>query len=199
MDINRLSKNASAIINMFKAVFNTPEGLDVQRALLFAAGLAGHACHNAVKANNEAFAVAETTDHKRYYMGDAVNQYLLEGKYSVLAFCNGFFEGFAKGEIRPDAIGLVKKAVSVIGNSSYKIWDIYQPGYVYAEIKNCWDGIYSNMTAVYCQSPQEWPVLFAIVLQNIMIIASETMPKPAVYSLALECAIYISKMDNDSV
>lgn len=199
MDIERLSKNASAIINMFKHVFTTPQGFDVRKALLFASGLAGYACHQAVKANNEPFVVAETTDHKRFYMGDALNQYLLEGKYSVLAFCNGFFDNFAKGAARPDVIEIVKKAIAEIGNPDYKIWESYPPDYVYSEIKNCWEGIYANMTAVYCQNPQEMPVLFAIVLQNIMIIASQAAPGATIYSLALECAIYISKMDDDSI
>lgn len=199
MDIERLSKNASAIINMFKSVFNTPRGFDVRKALLYASGLAGYACHQTVKANHEPFVVAETTDHKKFYMGDAINKYLLEDQYSVLSFCNGFFDNFAKGETRPDAIEIIKKEVSVIGDKNYKIWDIYQPNDVYSEIKDCWDGIYHNMTAEYCQSPQEWPVLFAIVLQNIMIIASQAVPAPVLYSMALECAIYISKMDLDSI
>ncbi|MCH5282013.1 MAG: hypothetical protein J1E61_11165 [Lachnospiraceae bacterium] len=199
MDINQLSKSASAIINMFKGVFNTPKGFDIQKALLYASGLAGYACHQAVKANNESFVVVGTVDNKKFYMGDALNKYLLEDKYSVLSFCNGFFDNFAKGEFRPDPIEIVKKEVAVIGDNNYKIWNIYQPKDVYCEIRNCWEGIYDNMTAVYCQSPQEWPVLFAIVLQNIMITASEAIPAPVLYNMALECAIYVSKMDSDSI
>ncbi len=55
MDMNRLSNKASAIINMFKSVFNTSEGFDVQKAPIYASGLAGYACHQAVKANKEFF------------------------------------------------------------------------------------------------------------------------------------------------
>lgn len=199
MDINQLSKSASAIINMFKSVFHTPKGLNIQGSLLYASGLAGYACHQAVKTSNETFVVVGTADHKKFYMGDALNKYLLEDKYSVLAFCNGFFDNYAKGETRPDAIEIVKKGAAVIGDNNYKIWNMLQPKDVYCEIKNCWDGIYDNMTAVYCQSPQEWPVLFAIVLQNIMVMALEVIPAPDLYSMALECAVYVSKMDDDSI
>ena len=199
MDINRLSKSASAIINMFKSVFHTPNGLDIHKSLLYASGLAGYACHQAVKAGNENFVVVGTKDNKNFYMGDALNKYLLEDKYSVLAFCNGFFDHFAKGVTRPDAIEIVKKGVAVIGDNSYKIWNIYDPKNLYFEIKNCWDGSYDNMTAVYCESPQEWPVLFAIVLQNIMIIALEAAPPAALYNMVLECAVYVSKLDSDSI
>lgn len=199
MDVNQLSKGALAIINMFKSVFNTSKGLDIQKSLLYASGLAGYACHQAVKASNETFVVVGTSDNKKFYMGDALNKYLLEDKYSALAFCNGFFSNFAKGESRPDAIEIVKKEIAVIGDKNYKIWNIHQPKEVYSEIKNCWDGIYDNMTAVYCQSPQEWPVLFAVVLQNIMLIALDAIPAATLYNMALECAIYISKMDSDSI
>lgn len=200
MDINRLSNKATAIINMFKSVFDTPKGFDVRKALFYASGLAGYACHQAVKANHETFVVVgSSSDNKKFYMGDALNKYLLEDKYSVLAFCNGFFDNFAKGETRPDAIEIVKKAITVMYDEHYRIWNIYQPKDAYCAIKDCWDGIYDNMTAVYCQSPQEWPVLFAIVLQNIMITALEEIPAPALYNLALECAVYVSKMDSDSI
>ncbi len=198
MDINRLSNKATAIINMFKSVFNTSKGFDIQKALIYASGLAGYACHQTVKANNETFVVIGTSDNRKFYMGDALNKYLLEDKYSVLAFCNGFFDNFSKGESRPDAIEIVKAEITAIGDDNYKIWNIYQPKDVYCEIKNCWDGIYNNMTAVYCQSPQEWPILFAIVLQNIMVIALGAIPAPILYNMVLECAIYISKMDSDS-
>ena len=203
MDVNQLSKGALAgalaIVNMLKSIFNTSTGFDIQKSLLYASGLAGYACHQAVKAGNETFVVVETSDHKKFYMGDALNKYLLEDKYSVLAFCNGFFSNIAKGESRPDALEIVKKVIAVIGDKNYKIWNIYQPNEAYSEIKNCWDGIYDNMIAAYCQSPQEWPVLFAVVLQNIMLIAIDTIPIATLYNMVLECAIYISKMDSDPI
>lgn len=200
MDINRLSNKATAIISMFKSVFNTPEGFDIQKALIYASGLAGYACHQAVKANHETFVViGGSSDNKKFYMGDDLNKYLLEDKHSVLAFCNGFFDNFAKGESRPDVLKIVKKEITEIYNDHYKIWNIFKPKDVYCAVKECWDGIYDNMTAVYCQNPQEWPVLFAIVLQNIMITALEVIPASTLYTTALECAIYISKMDSDSI
>ncbi len=198
MDLNRLSHNASAIINMFKHVFNTPQGLDLQTALLYAAGLAGYACHQAVRTKQGRFVIAEMKNGKKYYMGDDLNHYLLEGQYSVLNFCNGYFDHFAKGT-RPDALASVKKAVTVLGDPDYRIWDRYPPAEVYAQVKNCWDGIYDNMTAVYCESPEEWPVLFAIVLQNIMVLGTQTVPADTLYTMALECALFLSKMDTESL
>ncbi len=201
MDLNRLSQNAGAIISMFKSVFDTPQGLDIYKALAFASGLAGHACHMAVKANNEEFIVVggEPASSKKFYLGEALNRYMYENEYSVLSFCNGFFEHCAKGEECPAIEDFVKKGVTVLYDDTYRIWGKLDPKDVYNEITGCWNGIYENMTAVYCESPEEWPVLFAIVLQNIMVLAMEVAPAKTLYEMALECAIYVSKMDNDSI
>jgi hypothetical protein len=42
-------------------------------------------------------------------------------------------------------------------------------------------------------------VLYGIVLQNIMSEVARIMPVSKVYNMALECAIYVSKMDDDSI
>ena len=55
------------------------------------------------------------------------------------------------------------------------------------------------MTGKYCETPDEMPVLFSIVLQNIMVTAGHIAPKPLVYSMALECACFLAKMDDDSL
>ncbi len=200
MDLERLSRNASAIIKMFQSVFDTPQGLDLPKAMLYAAGLAGYACHRAVIANGESFVVAETKDGKKYYMGEHLNHYLLEGEYSVLKFCNGYFEKFAKkDEVCPDALAIVKKSAAALGDPGYRIWGRYTPENAYSLVKECWDGIFETMTKPYCENPSEWPVLYAIVLQNIMVIGTEALSAPVLYAMAVECMLYVSKMDESTI
>ena len=199
MDLERLGNNASAIINMFKNVFNTPMGIDLKKTLLYASGLAGYACHQVVKINKEPYELVKTVDGKNFYMGDSVNKYLLGGRYSILSFCDGFFQSFGNGGICPDPVNIVRNTTSAIGNNDYKIWNEYLPQNVYIEINKCWNGIFNNMIAKYCESPEEWPVLFAIVLQKVMIMASKMVSPAELYRMSLECAVYISKMDNDSI
>ncbi len=199
MDLNRLSRNASAIIKMFQNVFNTPQGFDLQKAMLYAAGLAGYACHKAVIANGEKFDVIGTENGKVYYMGDALRRYTLEGERSVLNFCDGFFEHFAKGEQCPDPHEIVRNATAVLGDPNYRIWGRYTPENAYELVKECWDGIYENMTKPYCENPSEWPVLYAIVLQNIMVMGLQVLPAAKLYTMAMECVLYVSKMDDNSL
>lgn len=197
--VQRLSSQAGHIIAMLKDVFHTAQGLDHWKALLYASGLAGFACHQAVKANHESFVVVETNAGRKYFFGDDVNKYLMEDKYSVLCFMNGIYEHVCPGKAAPDIHGVIKNAVSVIGNGDYKIWNVYVPEEVFKEIKSCWDGIYENMTAKYCKNPFEWPILYGIVLQNIMLEAMKAVSPENVYIAALECALYISKMDVESL
>lgn len=199
MDIDRLIEHAGHIVAMFKHVCETPKGIDLRRALLYAAGMAGMACHMAVKQTGKPFVVAGTADGRSFYLGDALNAYLLEGQYSVLSLCNGFFSHYAEGEEKPDAMAIVANVAQNLGNDSYRIWNQLDPDAAYRAVKDCWVGIYDNMTGKYCETPDEMPVLFAIVLQNIMATAAQVAPKPAVYAMALECACYIAKMDDDSL
>lgn len=199
MDTEALRLNAGRIIAMFQHVFQTPQGTDAAKMLLYAAGMAGHACHEAVKAEGKPFTVVTVKDGRKYYMGDALNHYLLEDRYSVLAYLDGFFEHFAAGEQKPDAKAAVIRAVQVLGTEEERIWGLYPPQEIYPHIRECWDGIYANMTGKYCSTPQEMPVLFGIVLQNVMAQVPEKVPRAEVYAMALNCALIISKMDEDSL
>lgn len=198
-DIKRIAGNAVNIAEMLKERFSGPFGLDNKKILMLSSGIAGYACHQAVMANKLPYNLVTATDGRKFYMGDSVNKYLLDGKYSVLSWCDGFFETAGKFFTKPDPMEVVKKEVNAVANKEYRIWDSESPVVTYKEVQACWEGIYDNMTAKYCNKPDEWPVLYGIVLQNIMLEVSRIMTISDVYEKALECAIYISRMDEDSL
>ena len=192
--VKRLAGNAGNIIAMLKDVLRGPNGLDMKFPLLYAAGLAGYACHQAVKAEHSTFAVAEMKNGKRFYFGDDVNHYLLEDQYSVWSFCQAVSHN--KNE---EMLAIVTHVVQSVGTDELMIWNM-TPDSVYQKIKECWDGIYTNMTDRYCKNPSEWPILYGIVLQNIILQAVEAgAPCEEAGRMAMECAIVISRMDDDSI
>ena len=197
--ISRLGKNAGHIIYMLKSVLSTHENSINWKLLAHASGLAGYACHKAVVENHEEFVLLGTNNGKKYYFGDSVNKYLLENKLSVLCFINGAYNYICPGKELPDASTTIKRAVSVVGDDKYKIWDRYLPEEVFKAIKECWDGIFENMTSKYCKNPSEWPILFGIVLQNIMLGEMKFSNPENIYSAVLECTLFVSKMDVDSL
>lgn len=192
--LERLKEPAGSIIEMLKGVFKTERGIDIQRVVLYASGLAGIACHEAVKANRGSFQVAETKDGKKYYFGDDLNKYLLESQYSVNSFCDGIHK-----LPEADTMAIVQKVAATVGTDNFKIWNSLIPADVYKQVKSCWDGIFDNMIGKNCQSAAEWPVLMGIVLQNVMATAFTVAPKDEVAKMAKECAFILSKMDQDSI
>ena len=191
--LKRLSGHAGNVLNMFKAYFNTPNGIDIRRALIFTAALAGHACHQAVKADKGSFAVVTTKDGKCFYFGDDLNRYLLEDRLSVVNFI------LAVSDIsQDDVLAIVAGFANQVGAEDITVCG-YGPKSLYEQVNSCWEGIFVNMTSQYCKTPPEWPILYSIVLQNIMLMAFDAgAPKDEVGKIAIESAVAVSKMDKDS-
>lgn len=191
--LDRLCGEAGHLIEMFRHYFSTPQGVDLRRALVFTAALAGHACHRAVKAENGTFAVVTDRDGKNYYFGDDLNRYLLENSMSVAGFCTA-----VTGLTREDVLAAVAGCANAVGSEDHTVCG-YDPGVLYREVSDCWDGIFDNMTARYCKTPSEWPVLYGIVLQNFLMTALDAgAPEEEAGRIALVSAVYMSKLDRDS-
>ena len=190
--LKRISANAGNAVNMFKAYFNTPKGLDARMALIFTSALAGFSCHKAVEANHEKFMRVTTDSGKNYYFGDDLNRYLIESSLNVIGFIT------AVTEIgRDDVLTIVSDFANNVGND-FKVCG-FEPKDLYDQVSECWDGIFDNMTSRYCKSPSEWPILFGIVVQNILMTAiGAGAPKDEAGKIAVECAVAVSKMDKDS-
>lgn len=191
-DVKRLSRDAGHMIAMFEQVYK-----DKMECLRVVSALAGCACHEAVKANKERFTTIQMKDNREYYFGDDLNYYLLEGSFSVFSFAGGYYEAKTGIKGTPNMKGLVENATASIGDDQYKVWNQEAPEQLYTRVKECWQGIFSNMTGKYCKNAAEWPILFGIVLQNIMFRA-ETEPEE-VFNKAMESALVISKMDDKSI
>lgn len=192
--MTRLCSHAGNIINMLKHVLTGKNGIDMYIVSLYAAGLAGIACHEAVKELGEPMAEVSCANGKKYYMGDSVNKYLLEDKYSVAAFATAITQ-----MPQSAVLAIVMKQASAVGSDNFTVAGNMDPEDLYKNIKACWDGIKAKMTLQYCKKPQEWPVLYGIVLQNIM---KESLPyasKEAVFGTAVDVACALSKMDQESL
>ena len=191
----RLAENAGYFVEMFKAAFKAPQGyIDATQALIFTASIAGYACHQAVKAEKGTFAVVTDKNGKKYYFGDAVNKYLLEDNLSVVGFCTA-----VTGVSQEEVLAIVAKAAAAVGDESYTLFG-YDLKDLYKKVDECWKAVHDRMIAKYCKSPSDWPVMFGIVLQNILNMSLKAgAPEDEAGRIAIECAVVISKMDDDSL
>lgn len=192
--INRLMKGAGNVIAMLKGVLAGKNGTDMFIVTVYAAGLAGIACHEAVKATSGAFEVIECKNGKKYFMGDALNKFLHEDKYSVTGGCRAITEAPKEA-----LLALITNQTKTLGSDEFKLGGNMDPVDVYKQVKSCWDGIYNNITVKYCEKPEEWPVLYGIVLQNIMSESLKLVSKEALFNTAVDVACGLSKMDSESL
>lgn len=192
-DIQRLAGDAGRIVAMFEEVKKNPE-----ERLMLAAGMAGYACHQAVKENKEPLIFTETKDGKKFFFGDAVNFYLLENPYSVLNLLSGYYKNKTDKEVSSSDIKkFVSQGINNIADKDFLLAKRFHPSDIYQMVFDCWHGIYDNMTSRYCKTADEWSVLYAIVLQNIL---NHMDGKPEqLFNKAVECALYLSKMDYTSI
>lgn len=192
--LDRLCKHAGNTIAMLKNVLSGPNGCDMYIVTLYAAGLSGIACHEAVKATDKEITVVVTKDGKKYFMGDELNKYLHENKFSVTSMVRA-----VTGSSEKALISILTRQAQVIGSEEFVVNGNMDPKDLYKNIKSCWDGIFNNMTVKYCQSPEEWPIFFGIVLQNIIAESLQYVSKDAIFNTVVDVACALSKMDIESL
>ena len=191
--IGKLTANAGNIIEMLKHALRSEKGLDMTTVLLFAAGLSGIACHEAVKAYQGHFELVTTKGGRKYYFGDEVNKYLFENDNAVVPLITA-----VSGNSKEEVEGIIKECAENITTDDNSFGSIGSEQF-YQSVKQCWDGIFNNMTGKYCNDASEWPILFGIVLQNIILQSIQVgAPKEEAGKMAIECAYLLSKIDDDT-
>ncbi len=198
LNLKELTECAGKIIELFHTVIRK-DGKESRNAMIvYACAMAGYACHQAVKQGGGEFVLLTTKDGRHFFVGDDVNFYLLENPYSVYSFLSGWFERANRARKSPDPSSVVARCASAIGNDDYRICDLYTPEKVYTAARDCWNGIFENLILHYCPEPHKWPVLFAIVLQNILLNTTGG-DQEKLFKFCLEIILFISKMDDDSL
>ncbi len=193
---------AEDIWNMLIKAFTEPDGrINAKAVLLWASGLAGFVCQvsawEKARLNGkspELFSV-QTKDGKNFYMGDSINNPLLSDQNSIWNLAAGICQKLEPSRPLPNIKELVKQTVDMIGNENYKMWNEINPELMVKEYGDFWKLI-KNKVADYCKSPDEWPLLFGLVLQKaLQMTVKVTPPEQNCLEMAMENALFTSKMD----
>lgn len=193
---------AENIWNLLMSAFKEPDGrINAKAVLLWTSGLAGYACQASAweKARldgkkPELFSV-QTKNGKNFYMGEGINSPLLSGQNSVWNLAAGIYQKLEPSRPLPDIKDLVQKSAAVIGNEDYKVWNEIDPYQMVKEYGQCWKLIEDIVTSC-CKSPDEWSLLFGLVLQKaLQMTVKVTPPGQNCLEMAMENALFTSKMD----
>lgn len=190
-DIDRLSQYGDQIAALYKQAKSDP-----MERIMLAAGMAGFSCHQAVKYQKWQFVVIGMDDGTKFYMGDAVNYYLLENPFSVASSLVAYYMYQTKSSTAPDVISIVRQGVNNLSDKNFLFLNRFHPSDVYKEVIDFWKEKYNNISA-WCRTSEEWPVLFSKALQSTLNEINQPVEK--LYNLAMECALYLSKMDDTSI
>lgn len=192
-----LSRLAAAAEKMYEAIAReiaTDGQVDMRQMIMTTAGLAGYACHQAVLAGNEQQVKVETDSGKCFYFGDAVNRYVFENKTSIFSFVKSLTKMTVEQAVSIDA-----HVSKFVGTKYVRVMGLF-PEKAYGYIKACWEGLFEQAIEKSCKSYEEWPVLMGVLLQNVLYKAIEAgAPAKDVSMMAMESAIVLSKMDDDSI
>jgi len=96
-------------------------------------------------------------------------------------------------------LSIITRQATTLGSESFVVNGNMNLNDLYRNVKDCWDGIYANMTSKYCKNPDEWPILFGIVLQAVIIEASNYASKESIFNTTVDVACALSKFDKESL
>ena len=190
--ITRFINESKPVVEMIKSKYSHPDGVDPADALIFAASLAGFACHQAVKEEGGKFSVT-TAKSGKYYRGSAINKYLGAGYYSLVGAIQ-IYAKLSNEELRDFFYTFDDR----IEEKGWAMRDI-EPKKFYLEIKEFWESIYTEHTRKCCKEPSDYQLYFAMVLQRFLDLALRCgAPKEDVGKISLECTCFMAIVDDDS-
>ncbi len=196
-DINKICEVAGRILDYLSSSFEKDGEADNLFLLSFASGLAGVSCYEAAKAGGAEFTNIEIGTGEKFYFSDKVNEYLFTSEYSIKSCILGFCANVNPGKELPVIDTAMMKIATAIGNPDYLICDMVEPKPLYENSKRCWDDMYESALKDSLE-PEDWPLLFGIVVQNIMAKCLSEMPIEQLSQFAFECAIFLSKIGEDT-
>lgn len=195
---------------LFRALDND-DGVHIETALAILGALGGFACQMSVRegiakgwraAEANAFMAVEATNGKKYYFGDAINEPLAEGQYSIWSFAAGAAQ-LMKSEELPDIDNIFEHVAATIGTS-----DFGQPRYPEGHaaeggspvmwIRHYWPAL-MPIAAQFCEKPEEWPVLFGAAIQQAILMAEDVLEPVVAVSIVMETAVPMSKIDPEEI
>jgi hypothetical protein len=187
--------------SLIKVLQTDPHGVRAELLVGVPAMLSGFACQAATWESlvvngrhpvQSVFALVQTDDGTTYPFSDPMNKLLLEDQYSVWGLTLAI--GKAKtDQPMPDVLDTVQHVAKSIGSPEFgqpRLPQGLSLGHNSALdiVQHAWPR-FLPLLGLCCAIPEEWPVLYAIALQQAIDQAQSVIPPDAAVALAIECAV----------
>jgi hypothetical protein len=181
-------------------------GVHIETLLCAVGSLAGYSVQASVREllvkqggepEEKVFVIANGSDGKKYFFGDALNKPLAEDQYSVWNLAAGVATHLGcQQPVKVEEI--FKHVAATVGGPEFGIPRIPEgrrPGDPPSSwVKHAWPKALATVQD-YCESPSEWPASFGIAIQEVMTQAKGVIDPCLALSIVMECAIPMSKVD----
>ncbi len=183
-----------------------PRGVHIETLLCAVGSLAGYSVQASVRellvkrggeAEETVFVIANGSDGKKYFFGDALNKPLAEDQFSVWSLAAGVATHLGCQQ-QVDVEEIFKHVAATVGGPEFGIPRIPE-GHRPADppsnwVKHAWPKALATVQD-YCESPLEWPVACGIAIQEVMSQAKGVIDPCLALTIIMECAIPMSKVD----
>lgn len=195
---------ADYVLNTLIEILKDENGVHAETMLCVLGSLAGYSCQICVREYNilnglnefENFHIAYCKNGEKYFYGDILNKYVAEGENSVWKLITIAVSDLNKS--CPDIIEIFEYVTKVIGTDKFGIIRFPNGQYVDYKLKivlvKLWPKIFLNIKK-YCKSPEEYPVLFGLALQKVIVLTKDVISADIAAKIAMECVISMSKFD----
>jgi len=193
------------IFQRIAGVLKGERGVHAESLLALLGALAGYACQFSVREQNlksgakspvSGLTIATGADGRKYYFGDALNRPLAEDRYSVWSLTAGTVEQL--GKPLPDLVDIFKHATATVGSAEFGIPRLPE-GHRAGDLPiNYLRAIWPKILPVaqrFCDEPAHLPMVFGLAIQNAILMAKDVIDPTLAGTIALECAVPMSKVD----
>lgn len=184
------------------------KGVQVESLIILLSSIAGFACQMAIREGlvnsgkitaKEAFIVAKTKDGRKYFLSEMTNHRLVKDQHSFYGIV-GYGAQMSGCTKMPDVIEIFEYISSTLGSDIIRMPAGFNaPRFSPFEYVSMLWPTYQKMLAKECDDPDQWPILFSFALQEILILAKGVIDPAIAFSVALETAVLMSKIDPQEV
>jgi len=205
---------AANLLTVFKQAYahslpDGRQGIHIETLLSSLGAMAGFGCQIAVREGvvktgimplERAFVVVKTKDGSQYFMGDQLNQPLLEAPMSVWAFIGGALK--QTGSPLPDIHEIVRHVASTLGGPDFgklSVPEAHQPHeQPLQSLTKQWAAAYKLVKA-QLGNPLFTGWYFAHAAQMLIIEAKDVIDPTLAARIVMESAIAMAKVDPQSI
>ena len=205
-DFDAAAKASADIYALLMKWVETDRGVHVESLLTSLGAVAGFACQVAARHGLRSVSAAhwaspwvevQGADGSRYYFGDAINDSLLEGPFSLWAVAAAVMPQVGD-QPPPDIIEIVRHVTSTVGGGGFGA--IRFPAESSAGdspveyVRHFWPGLQPRLER-HLSDHKHWPLAFGLAAQRAVAMTKDVVEPRTALAILMESAVSMSKLD----